>query len=236
MLTWLQETAPPFQGPNDFSSEGGWEYTERKARQERLTGIEEGGMVFDLDPDAPLRQSGRTLAPLDVQAERNMNRTVYEYLRRGQMDEACDYLRKCGQGWKVASIQGGKLDHHGLMINRAEKVKKRTIWRSMCYRLAKDDRPEPYERATYSLLSGDITGSLQMCTRWEDAVHAFVNGVLECKYQVYLNQLFPSEGGRNEEVEEMEKEGALLLPHHGEDLTLSMIMDQIRLLNQPKMR
>ncbi|RKP12686.1 nuclear pore protein 84/107 [Piptocephalis cylindrospora] len=229
LMKWLHQTAPPYQCPSDQVSDG-WEYTERRAMQERLTGVNDGGVISDLDPDAPFRQTGRTLAPLDLQAERGIHRTTYEYLRRGWMDKLGEYLRGCGQGWRVASIHGGKLRQAGPMVDPAEQVKRRTVWRSMCYRLAKDDRPDAYERAAYSLLSGDITGSLQVCTRWEDVVHAFVNGVLECKYQGLLDRM------ANREENEDDRENRLLLPRHGEDWDLGMVIDRVQLLNQPGIR
>ncbi|KAG0142764.1 hypothetical protein CROQUDRAFT_662084 [Cronartium quercuum f. sp. fusiforme G11] len=93
-------------------------------------------IVHELDPDAPLRpissqvilQSGhesnrirdqdtvnngqlRRLEQLDEEYDRAMIRTLYEYVRAGEIDLATDFCRQCDHHWRAASLSGGRLFH-----------------------------------------------------------------------------------------------------------------------------
>lgn len=89
-------------------------------------------LVHELDPDAPLRplreatgqpgqdsrmndlmasnnaQLGR-LDQFDEEYDRAMLRTLYEYVRAGEIGLALDFCRQCDHPWRAASLSGGRL-------------------------------------------------------------------------------------------------------------------------------
>jgi nuclear pore complex protein Nup107 len=62
---WLHETAPQPQDPGAVT--GYWKFTKHSIMQALRTGIaNRDGTVREMDPDAPLREEGKTLAADDA--------------------------------------------------------------------------------------------------------------------------------------------------------------------------
>lgn len=160
-------------------------YTKNKLKQVRRTGAKAPkGLVERLDPDALLRakmeDEGARLEADDAvrsasshrvpgkltefddrsQAyERALLRSLYEYVRAGELDLAIDMCRQSDQSWRAASLSGGKLwwdpalapNEEGYdeieMVEKEEKRIKgnanRKLWKSMCRKLAAQVRCLP---------------------------------------------------------------------------------------------
>ncbi|KAI8050910.1 nuclear pore protein 84/107 [Syncephalis plumigaleata] len=206
--SWLQEVASGFQpvGPRT----GYWFYTSRYHNGVSATGDlsdpEAAKIVHTLDPDAPSREK-RTLAPEDQEFDKALVRTLYEYLRRGQINQAMELCRKSDQSWRAASISGSTMysdesldkgnfddddddehDEHGEDRGMMPPLKKRKgpegnprrlLWKSMCRQLSKNVDADIYERAMYALLVGEIEPMLMVAQTWEDYLFAYYNAMVE---------------------------------------------------------
>lgn len=65
MREWLQETSPPPQHPE--ATTGYWKFTKHSIMQSLRTGAgHRDGLVKEMDPDAPNREEGRSLAADDA--------------------------------------------------------------------------------------------------------------------------------------------------------------------------
>lgn len=153
-------------------------YTKNKLKQAKRTGVKPPrGLAEELDPDAVLRdptvrldtedavrpslgllrsrlgEEGAHLPPLSPQAyERAMLRSLFEYVRAGELDLAIDMCRQSDQSWRAASLSGGKLwwdpslapgeegyedDMETAMEEkRAKGTLNRRLWKRMCRKLA----------------------------------------------------------------------------------------------------
>lgn len=151
-------------------------YTKNKLKQARRTGGKAPrGLVEELDPDATLREgsggarlegddavssshsrppeSKRELTPSLWQTyERALLRSLFEYVRAGDLDLAIDMCRQSDQSWRAASLGGGKLwsdpalqaasfdGDEGIDVVEEEKRAtgnvNRRLWKKMCRKLA----------------------------------------------------------------------------------------------------
>ncbi|GAA6032198.1 hypothetical protein JCM8097_007121 [Rhodosporidiobolus ruineniae] len=211
-------------------------YTKNKLKQLRRTGAQPPkGLVGELDPDAVLRageaDGGARLEGDDAAYERALLRSLYEYVRAGELDLALDMCRQSDQAWRAASLAGGKLwfdpalapGEEGYEEDVAEKVAQgnvqRRLWKRMCRKVAESNTLDPYERALYGALSGDVASVLPVCSTWEDVVWAHLNALFEAHVEAGLSA---SPSGRywqrptisplDEPKGELDAEDALLLP------------------------
>ncbi|BGP25923.1 hypothetical protein JCM10295v2_004866 [Rhodotorula toruloides] len=182
-------------------------YTKNKLKQVRRTGAKAPkGLVDRLDPDALLRgnteDEGARLEADDAAYERALLRSLYEYVRAGELDLAIDMCRQSDQSWRAASLSGGKLwwdpalapNEEGYdeveMVEKEEKRIKgnanRKLWKTMCRKLAAQNTIDPYERALYGALSGDVASVLPVCATWEDVVWAHLNSLFESHVEAGL--------------------------------------------------
>ncbi|GAA6058971.1 hypothetical protein JCM10212_001681 [Sporobolomyces blumeae] len=181
-------------------------YTKNKVKQLKRTGAKAPqGLVEDLDPDALLRaggaQEGARLEPDDAAYERALVRTLYEYVRTGQLDLALDLCRQSDESWRSASLSGGRLwsdaalspeDDVDAMDEEQEEKRargnlNRRLWKTMCRKIAASPTLDPYERALYGALSGDVSSVLPVCTSWEDVVWAHLNSLFESHLEASLS-------------------------------------------------
>ncbi|KAI8815429.1 nuclear pore protein 84/107 [Cladochytrium replicatum] len=173
---WLEATAPEYY-PAEIQA-GYMEFTvrqmERGANIHRSLKGEE--IITSLDPDAPTRQS-RKIAEEDQNYERALNQTIFDYIRRGNLDGALDLCEKSKQPWKAASLRGRFLFSDGEMDNNDENGTvggnvNRELWRFTCYQMAREESFDPYERAVYALFAGDLENAKVACKSWEDHLWA----------------------------------------------------------------
>ncbi|RIA95901.1 nuclear pore protein [Glomus cerebriforme] len=143
-----------------------------------------------LDPDGPHRTQ-QALNSLDQEHEKELVRSIFEYLRRGQVDNAMDISDKNGHFWRTASMSG--------IILYNEKVDddddittigniNRHIWRATCYHCANQENLNTYDRAIYGVLSGDYENILPVCRTWEDQVWAYYHSLIECQQDEYFSK------------------------------------------------
>ena len=116
------------------SAEGVWRETHSKVRVERMQRArmeeeeEEGRqivfrppieqkqqryddhLVRELDPDAPGRQHGRSVAAENEQAELRICAAMFKLVRSGRLADAVQLCRDAGQPWRAASLAGGGKD------------------------------------------------------------------------------------------------------------------------------
>lgn len=67
--------------------------------------------IVSLTQDAnPINEKGE-LEQLDQEYDRAMVKTLYEYVRAGEIGLALDFCRQCDHPWRAASLAGGRLFH-----------------------------------------------------------------------------------------------------------------------------
>ncbi|KAJ3299145.1 hypothetical protein HK104_009939 [Borealophlyctis nickersoniae] len=141
-----------------------------------------GDLVSAIDPDAPNRQH-KQLAVEDQDHEKQLIRTVFEYIRRGRMEDAMDLCKQCDQPWRAASLRGGSLWVDSVIDenvgNEFAGNLNRELWKAICYKIASDESFDQYERAVYAYLAGDVQHALPVCTKWEDHVWIQYQALLE---------------------------------------------------------
>jgi nuclear pore complex protein Nup107 len=64
--------------------------------------------VQSLDPDAASREMS-SLELEDAAYEKALNKTLFEYVRAGQLDSAIDLARQVDRSWRAASLRGAAL-------------------------------------------------------------------------------------------------------------------------------
>ncbi|GAA6003664.1 hypothetical protein JCM10207_003535 [Rhodosporidiobolus poonsookiae] len=181
-------------------------YTKNKLKQLKRTGAKPPqGLVDELDPDAVLRaggaENGARLEGDDAAYERALLRSLYEYVRAGSLDLAIDMCRQSDQAWRAASLAGGKLwfdpalapgeagyGEDGMDVETREPQgnQNRRLWKKMCRKIAESNGLDPYERALYGALSGDVASVLPVCSTWEDVIWAHLNSLFESHIEAGL--------------------------------------------------
>ncbi|KAK4050269.1 Nucleoporin nup84 [Microbotryomycetes sp. JL201] len=178
-------------------------YTKNKLKQAKRTKTAvQRGLVNQLDPDATLRSKGTLRLDSDDESyEKALLRSLFEYVRAGELDLAIDMCRQSDQSWRAASLSGGRLwsDPNLTNIdnemdttldvddgNRAKGTINRRLWKQMCRRLASAPGTDLHERALYGAISGDLDSVLPVCSNWEDIVWAHVNALFEANVEAAL--------------------------------------------------
>ncbi|QSL66293.1 hypothetical protein MERGE_000671 [Pneumocystis wakefieldiae] len=165
MLNWLKDI---FLEPSLLEISGKkWLYTRESIRMKRLQGksFREDQLIDELDPDAPTRQR-KFLDDRDSEFERKFLRNLFLLIRSGDFDKACDLYEN--------NVEMGVMG-----------TKRKQLWKKMCYQLSKQTDLDPYERALYGVLCGDLQSVLQVCETWEDYLWAHYNSI--CEYQITMN-------------------------------------------------
>ncbi|KPV74234.1 uncharacterized protein RHOBADRAFT_54084 [Rhodotorula graminis WP1] len=183
--------------------------TKAQLKQLRRTGAKPPkGLVTALDPDSLVRarasDEGARLEHNDAAYERALLRSLFEYVRAGELDCAIDLCRQSDQSWRAASLSGGKLwfdpvlapddedDDDFAMLDGPERDRRvqgnanRRLWKTMCRKLAATTTLDPYERALYGALSGDVASVLPVCSTWEDVVWVHANALFESHVEAGL--------------------------------------------------
>ncbi|KAF9108716.1 hypothetical protein BGX29_008248 [Mortierella sp. GBA35] len=147
------------------------------------------------DPDATTRD-GFKLDEYNQRVEHDLLQTVWEYIRRGQIQKAKDACEQAGESWRAESISGGDLytvttAFTDPQYDREEGPhgnKTRGLWKGTCYAIAKDTTADQYERAIYGALCGDIPSVLPVCSSWGDHAWVRYNALVESMVEARLTQ------------------------------------------------
>jgi nuclear pore complex protein Nup107 len=115
------------------------------------------------DPDAVTRD-GFKPSEQNQRIEQDLLRTVWEYIRRGDLKKAQDACTQAGEPWRADSIGGGQLCSVSTAFtdpqyDRSEAPignETRGLWKGTCYALSQDSSASQFEKAVYGALSGDI--------------------------------------------------------------------------------
>ncbi|ORX93251.1 nuclear pore protein 84/107 [Basidiobolus meristosporus CBS 931.73] len=188
--SWLEDIAPAFQPVE--TRRGYWFHTGKCIGSKSKLGSSfmhsrNENLVTEIDPDAPNRQN-KELALEDNMYEKSLVRTLYEYIRRGRIEDATDLCRESDQPWRAASISGGVYHDDPLLgddvpvgIEALEPRGNvnRGLWKGTCYQLAKEESLDVYERAMYAALCGDVENLLPVCKSWEDYIWGYYNALIE---------------------------------------------------------
>ena len=203
---WLHSTAYASLHPAEIRK-GYLTYTKNKLKQAIRTGdtnseSASNNLVDFLDPDATNRPDSagkrKMLDSEDSNYEKALIRSLWEYVRVGELDQAIDMCRQSDCSWRAASLSGGKLysnnslnmeprgEEDGMKeIDEDQRYAqgnlRRTLWKSTCRALAGTQHLDLYERALYGAISGEAGSVLPVCESWEDHLWAHVNALLEAQ-------------------------------------------------------
>ena len=146
-------------------------------------------LVTQLDPDAPARQ-GRSLEKKDDYYDRTLWLACFAMLRRGtswkDIRQWCEERR---EGWRAASF-GMATDHQESKTGLAGP-QAGALWRQMCLAAARNGGFDPYQRAVYGLLAGDVKSVDPVCRSFDDLLYCRYNALLIRSFEAYLQTSFP---------------------------------------------
>ncbi|KAI9287049.1 nuclear pore protein 84/107 [Umbelopsis sp. AD052] len=188
VLRWLQDTAPKLQ-PTTYDKKE-WKRSGVSSFEERsrkINGNTKTQTMMEIDDDGPHRQK-RRLQPQNSDSNRQITKSLFNFVRRGQIKEAIKMCDLCDEPWQSAGLYG-YLEHNQRMTDadgvlRVKSLSSleataRNLWRTSCSQIAKDSNSDLYERATYAALCGDVENTLPACSTWEDTVWAYYNALVE---------------------------------------------------------
>ncbi|PBP22516.1 hypothetical protein BUE80_DR006503 [Diplocarpon rosae] len=172
----------------------GWIHTKYDIKGKKLGTTQEPSQVEDLitqlDPDAMTRQ-GRRLHYQDEYFERAIWLGCYEMLRRGKTsDEIREWCYERTEVWRAVSMSGFPDERSSEDLDSGNPESS-ALWRRMCFALARNGGGDPYERAVYGILSGDIESVEAVCRSWDDFVFANYNALLRNQFDNYLQTVRP---------------------------------------------
>lgn len=152
-------------------------------------------LVEQLDPDAPLRGPGSWDVD-DVHYEKALVRSLFEYVREGSLPLALDLCVESSQSWRAASLRGALFYHDPALCDPPleEPIGNRTrsVWRRVARKAAANLSLDPYERALYGALCGDLTSVLSVSESWEERLWGYVNARFEQRLERALAEAAPS--------------------------------------------
>ena len=209
---WLCETAYTLgTGVHPAEVRKGYQpYTKNKLKQAIRTSTSGKGkattgseLVTSLDPDATNRTDGsdskrQVLDSEDANYEKALLRTLWEYVRVGELDQAIDMCRQSDVSWRAASLSGGKLYEDDVLARAAASAGgdmeilqsegeerfiqgnlRRKLWKTTCRALAGSEHLDQYEKALYGAIAGEQESVLPVCRSWEDQLWVRINALLE---------------------------------------------------------
>jgi nuclear pore complex protein Nup107 len=116
-----------------------------------------------------------------------LNKTIFQYIRRGQLVAAIELCKGCKLYWKAASLRGSILRYEPKNNDELPSGNQnRTLWKAIAAAAASDEALDMYQRAVYAILCGDVRNAFPACQTWEDFLWANVTCLLEYKIQQKL--------------------------------------------------
>lgn len=180
MREWLEDILPAQHAVE--VRKGYLVFTRNRLRADNRLGPSDNKsrIVQQLDPDANLRGSGNWDAE-DASYERALTRNLFEYARAGQLDLALDLCAQASQPWRAASLRGAMFYHDPALAEPTPELqgalgnRKRATWRFAARKAALNTTLDPYERALYGALSGELSSVLAVSESWAERLWAHVN-------------------------------------------------------------
>mmetsp|Transcript_33440 Transcript_33440/g.73943 ORF Transcript_33440/g.73943 Transcript_33440/m.73943 type:complete len:1069 (+) Transcript_33440:427-3633(+) len=200
VVAWLESSADDAlsrgPAPRFADKEATWLETQHRSGQ--------GGVISELDPDAPGRQ-GKGLQPDNAKAEERLMVRLWQLIRSGHLQEARALCRQVGQPWRSTSLGGGGpygplpvgvaaagLDEDLSEVQQGEDLAwevdlgagtMRALWKWACLQVSEQAMRSlgggRYEAAVYGVLSGNLAAVLPVCSTWEDACWAYCRAWLD---------------------------------------------------------
>jgi len=157
---WLEITAPSFR-PQIRAKLA--QQSPSFARPSMFSSPSRPASTTNQDPDAVTRE-GFKPSEQNQRIEQDLLKTVWEYVRRGDLKKAQEACTQAGEPWRSDSIGGGQLCSVSIMFtdpqyDRSEAPvgnEARGLWKGTCYALAQGSSASQFERAVYGALSGDV--------------------------------------------------------------------------------
>ncbi|PKI84884.1 Nup84p [Malassezia vespertilionis] len=149
-------------------------------------------LAEQLDPDAATRGPG-TWDVEDANYEKALLRNLFEYVRAGELDKALYLCVQASQMWRAASLRGALFYHDPLLsaddANAAPMGDRfRGIWRHVANKTASNTALDPYERALYGCLCGNLGSVLNVSHTWEERLWGYINA----RFEQHLDQALAS--------------------------------------------
>lgn len=163
------------------------------ANREHINSTKTGGLITELDPDAMTRQN-RKLETQDEYFERSIWLGCYEMLRRGKSPrELRNWCIERTEVWRAISMSGfpGDSSQHEEYGSGRGTLESSSLWKRMCFALARKGGGDEYERAVYGVLSGDIPSVEPVCRSWDDFLFAHYNALLRTQFDQYVQKIRP---------------------------------------------
>lgn len=139
-----------------------------------------------LDPDAFIPDR----LEIDSSWEEANLATLWQYLRRGRLQEAIAWCFEVEQPWRAAIISGGFLHSDpvldGKSVNDLSGNPDRATWKASVKRLIESSSVSLTEKAVYGSLIGDLDSILPLCSDWKDILWAAVITTLEMYVHHFL--------------------------------------------------
>ena len=202
---WLQEILPPSHAVE--VRKGYLPFTKHALQAEqRMTGAgpssssrRGGRLVQQLDPDAPVRGPG-VWDVEDAHYDRALVRTLFEYVRSGQLSAALDLCQQSSQTWRAASLRGGLFYYDPALVVGDDALeldaplgnRARGVWRRIARKAAANLALDAHERALYGALCGDLASVLAVIESWDERLWAYVNARFEQRLEQALAAAAPS--------------------------------------------
>ena len=193
---WLQATVLPVEHGIE-ARKGYWTFTKNKVKNAKRVGGAQ--QATSLDPDVVHRGDTR-LEMEDASYEKASWRFLFECARNGRLDLCFEMCKEMNQGWKAASLRGGilygdpalSLDSDPDMDGTAAiGNRNRALWKAVCRKISQEAATDPYERALYGSLGGELRSVLAVSHTWEEHLWAYVNSTFEARLDTLLTR--PSE-------------------------------------------
>lgn len=187
MLKWLQDNAPTLSEKQ--YTKGEWRYSRPDVMEERSRKIGSNLKTTTMmDIDDHRYPQKRKVQHQGAEFSRKLTKSLFDYVRRGQIKEAIKMCDLCDEPGQSAGLYGF-LVHNKCLSDRDENLDlrrltsteatARNLWEMSCRQIARDNTLDVYERATYAALCGDMENTLPACTTWEDVVWAYYNASVE---------------------------------------------------------
>lgn len=223
---WLSSQLPPVHVAE--VRKGYMPFSKNRLKAEKRTSVgtnartgSQKNVVRNLDPDAEFRGEGKWDME-DANYAKALHRTLFEYTRAGELEAAFDLARQADQPWRAASLRGAMLFHQSLGADRGDDEmdeldqvagatgnRNRALWKAVCRKLSSNGSLDPFEKALYGSLSGQLQPVLAVSESWEEHLWAYVNSTFEEQIdQAFeeedLRSWWSQEGGGNGAVKVVE--------------------------------
>lgn len=204
VIDWLEANASDdmdYQDEEDkaeFYAEGhvAWENTFHAIRSSTINGSQT--LDLNMDPDAPFRNK-TSLSHADKEVEMRLFKHLFKFIRSGQLDQGQNLAHRVGYYWLEGVLDGWKpyadpnIDDERTnlkTIDQPAKIepttgnKKRDIWLKTCFKAAKTQGLNSFEKAILGSLGGNLKSILPVCKSWSD--HAWAR--LKCSIEVRIEK------------------------------------------------